>query len=280
MLKFRPLLFALIVGALPALPASAQPAADDFRIERTVDMLHVEPGQRLHLSNAFGDVRLRYGGDSGDLELRSALQQFAHEGAPLQVRHTSEGDTLHIVVDYDGGDGRRIAQRQPGQKRRVDLAVLVPKGVDLDVDTTDGLIELRGLRSNARVRTIDGDIRLRQIQGDLDLETVNGRILAPLRPEPRTNPQRFATSRGVIRLLLNEDGHYATRIHGDGVISTEFPLRFSHGEKNERLATTRYGKGTTPVEIFVGDGELQLDRKPSATLAADYSDLDQTETAQ
>ena len=280
MLRFRFLLLALIAGALHPVPASAQQATDDFRIERTVQMLGVKPGQTLHMSNAFGDVRLRYGGDSGDLELLGALQQFAHEGEPLQVRHAQEGDILRVVVDYADGDGQRIAQRQPGQKRRADLAVLVPQGVDVDVETADGLIELRGLRSNARARSIDGNIQLRQIQGDLDLETRNGRILAPLRPEPRANPQRFATSRGFIRVLLNEDGDYATRVHGEGLISTEFPLRFARGDDGERLATSTYGKGTTPVEIFVGDGELQLDRKPSATLAADYSDLDRTEPEQ
>jgi DUF4097 and DUF4098 domain-containing protein YvlB len=242
-----------------------------YSVERSEQVLRLGGGQRVIARNDFGDVRARFGGYVGDLEILAVLQQFANEGPKLDVQTRTEGETLIVDVGYANAAGERVTKRTPGQRRRVDLVLLVPEKSPLDVVTSHGLIQLRGLTSDVTARSESGEIQLRSIRGNIDVATGSGEILAALPAQEREQVQRIRTESGDLRLIVAEDGHFRIDSTGDGLVSTEFPLRFDTGVDGVRQSHVVVGKGVTPVAVHAGSGHLRIERKPSAQLAADHS---------
>jgi hypothetical protein len=240
-------------------------------MERGETITDLSPGQPVLARNDFGDVRARFGGYEGKLEVLAVLQQFASEGAPLEVKlHDADGAML-VDVGYQDDNGERITRHTEGQRRRVDLVLLVPEGSSLDVQTSKGLVQLRGLHSDVRARTDAGEIQVRSIKGNVDVASQSGQLFVALPASENVETQRIGSESGDVRLMLSEDGHFRIETRGDGLISTEFPIEISTTEDGERAARIEAGKGITPVAVRAGRGHLRIERKPSAQLAADFS---------
>lgn len=258
----------LAIGAANASDDAPDGFPPGFAFERSEQQLMLAPGTRVLVRNGFGDVRARFGGSEGALELRNILQQFADEGAPLEVVHSLREGVLEIAVGFRDADGRLVERRVDGQLKRADLVLFVPEGAPMEVHTEDGFIQLRGLRSDVLARSQAGDIQIRSIRGDVDVATGRGEVLAALLALDRPGTQRITAGRGDVLLFLPEDGNFAIESVGDGLVSTEFSLRFERSKRGQRTALALVGKGTTPVRIDAGSGHVRLVRRPSPRLAA------------
>lgn len=259
------------VVALALLAGSAgggeAPAAPGVEIERSEQFSTVEPGTTVFVRNEFGDVRARFGGYEGVVEVRAVLQQFASEGPRLEVEVVAGAAGLQVSVGERPAGAKLLrTERQPGQKKRADLVLFVPKGVHLVVATTDGEIQARGLRGDLRARSLSGGIEARSIRGDLDLASVSGAIFAAPESLDRRTVQRFASESGNVTLRLAERGHFSCRATTRGWLSTDFTLAIEADPAapaaKRGLATI--GKGTTPLEVQSGVGHVRLKLRPSA----------------
>ncbi len=243
------------------------PATPGVEIERREQFATLAPGTTVFVSNEFGDVRARFGGYDGVVEVRAVLQQFASEGPNLEVELVPSAAGLRVTVgDRPAGAKILRTERQPGQKKRADLVLFVPKGVHLSVATTDGEIQARGLRSDLRARSLSGAIEARSIRGDLDLASASGAIFAAPESLDRRTVQRFASESGRITLRLPERGHFSCRAETRGWLSTDFTLAIESdpAEPAAKRALATIGKGTTPLEVHSGVGHVRLKRRPSA----------------
>jgi len=274
---FATWLLASSFGAASVAFAASAPAPQDpgpvapegFRFERLEDAIKIEPGVRIEVLNLFGDVRARYGGRDDVLGLLSIAQQFADEGPEVEVVHRQDGDTLRIEVGVREREGAALhTVPEPGQRKRADLVLFVPDGRALGVRTGDGLVQLRGLRSDATARSASGDMQVRSIRGSLDLASDSGDLVVILESLGLDAEQRFAVGSGELQLHLREDGDYAVEARARGRIRTEYSLEVGPtGRDGARTARAVLGDGTTPVRIDAGVGLLRLLRKPSAEVA-------------
>jgi hypothetical protein len=166
-------------------PRQAQPAPSvGFELERVSWVGEVGDGQRITVRNPFGDVRARFGGYTGQVELLANVQHFADEGGRLELDTAAVPTGLVVTVGYRTDTGALALVRDPAQKKRVDLVIYVPEGATLSVSTDDGLIDMRGLRSDVRGRSVAGAIRVRKVDGTLDLSTSTGDRGAHYRAPP------------------------------------------------------------------------------------------------
>ena len=142
---------ALLVVALGFVSAEA----DDF--QRFSWRGEIAGSRVLRVQNPFGDVRLRYGGDAGQVEVAAVMQQLRSDGVYLVTRTEEHDGVLVVSVDWASKPGLPLSLRPEGDLSRAGLAVLVPRAVTTIVDAPNGLVETRGIHGDVELHTESGD---------------------------------------------------------------------------------------------------------------------------
>lgn len=127
-------------------------------------------------------------GAQGRFQLRQISGTIALHGVDgdvVRVREL-EGRPLGDSFRIDAGDGR-LELRGPdgnglgiifGTKRRhaPDLAIDVPRGATIVIETANAELSADGLRGRTSIRTASGEIELHDTAGILDIDAVSGEI--------------------------------------------------------------------------------------------------------
>ncbi len=241
------------------IPADADVRRDDsgyavIRFQRSI-----EPRGALRMArivNPWGDVRVRT--SPGDAIGLSVVVQRLADDRPLPDFETVERrGRLEVRVSYPGDPPRVSAGgERPG---RVDLAVFVPQGAALEVETDDG--ELRVAHRSAPIRARSTSGRILVSGGDvLDVASVSGPILAR-QVGGVPGPSRVRSDSGPVTVLVSPRGDQLVRVRAGGGISegpgwTEADaLELAPGATRwER----RWGSGRHRFEIESAKGEVFL----------------------
>ncbi len=178
---FGVVLFALFLFCF--LPLSVGLAADEG--------VHVDlpAGGMLRIENWRGDVRIEVW-DEKNVSVTATIDGSpTTKSSPVIIERTQR--LLKIGV----------ARQRPGTApKRVDLVVRLPLRARAEVITSSGAIDVRGLPSELKARTIKGEIRAQfssNDNADLLAETVGGSIDSALTPSSaNTNERLFQTTLG------------------------------------------------------------------------------------
>ena len=245
-------------------PQSALPAG--FELERVSWLGEVDEGQHITVRNPFGDVRARFGGYAGQVELLANVQHFSDEGARLEVDTAVVPTGLVVTVGYRTSTGALALVRDAAEKKRVDLVIYVPQDVPLSVMTDAGLIDVRGLRSDVRGRSAGGAIRARGVDGTLDLATSTGDLVTLLETWYTARHHRLVTEHGPLSVVFGGEINAAIRASTSGLISTDFSMELDYqaDRRPVRQGEVFEGKGSSSVMVRSTDGRVRLTRKPLA----------------
>jgi DUF4097 and DUF4098 domain-containing protein YvlB len=198
-------------------------------------------------------------------------------------------DAVGYRIDRDftvieSQDGSRVSielkfRREFGVhvNRRLDLVLRVPSRSTLDINTSDGRVEVSGIRGDVQLRTGDGGIDASDIEGRLtassgdghvtvggrldalDLHTGDGRIEASARPGSEiSSAWRLTTGDGSIALRL-PDGFKANleADTGDGEVSADVPVTLSGRISRSHAHGTINGGGGI-LRLHTGDGSIRI----------------------
>jgi hypothetical protein len=181
-------------------------------------------------------------------------------------------------------------------RRRIQVDVMVPRGTDLDAQTSDGAIVLPALEGTIRARTSDGSITLDRAKGSIQLSTSDGRIVArgldgsldarasdgSLMIDGRFDVLRLSTSDGRINAdvapgskletgwsVSTSDGSIALRLPpdlaadleahvGDGQIDVDFPITMQGRVSRHDLRASLNGGGPL-LSLRTTDGSIRID---------------------
>ncbi len=241
-----------------------------FEIERFSWLGSVEPGQTVTVRNDFGDVRARFGGYQGQVEVLATLQHFSAEGPALTVETRATESGVEVTAGYRvDGTAEWLTHRRSEHKKRADVVVFVPRGAMLVASTDHGLLQVRGIQSDLKAKTVSGEIEIRKVAGDFDLATKSGSILALVGARGAGRRQSMVSASGDLTAVLSEDVNLTVRVATGGLISTDFSLRIEPGEDPRGVKTGEavIGKGTTELVLSSESGHLRLARQPLARKA-------------
>jgi hypothetical protein len=258
------------------------------RIATTLPPVPILGGTHVHIVADDGAVRV-FTADVSQVELQVFARGYEIP-KDLEVSMLPNGDRVDIVaktrhewrfLDWWTSRSLRLEVRVP---RNVDVEVRSGDGsveVDsiagnLDVQTGDGHIAVRGARGAVRLRTGDGSIEGRDIDGSVDADTRDGhvrlegrfdgltvhtgdgRLVANAWPGSRMlRPWELQTGDGSVELGL--PGGLGARIDastGDGRVRSNLPLQ---AIGPSRLAGDINGGGP-PIIVRTGDGSIQLNQ--------------------
>jgi hypothetical protein len=108
---------------------------------------------------------------SGSCDVRVTLGEWAEVSLDSNARimHAREGSRLKVWVDGEGSLPFAFPAR---------IQLTVPRGTDLEVETSSGSVSVDGLESRAcTVHTVSGRIRFRHTRGRISADSVSGEIL-------------------------------------------------------------------------------------------------------
>jgi hypothetical protein len=272
-LKLRLIFLGFLVPALLA-------GAEESMIDRHAAVWQLAPGQTVSVMNPFGDVRLRFGGHQGTVELAAACQQLRIDGVQLAVLAAETDAGLSLVIDWDTKPGQEPPPRPDGDLTRCDLAVLVPAGVRAEVTTTSGLIQAKGLTSDIVVRSASGEITFGKIRGSVTAQSDTGAIRGTLLSGVTGDEQRFVSSAGPVEIWVEERVDAVVRMATSGTVTTDFSLEITHHDDKvpSKSAVARIGEISNRTIVMEGRrSDLSLRRVPIPVAASAASNLEKPE---
>lgn len=222
----------------------------------------IAPGSSIRVDNAFGDVRLRHGGSEGNLEVAAILQQLSIDGSKLVLSvEITDDTTLVAIVRYDH-EGNPAPQAPRNDRARADLAIMVPEGFPIRVETSHGLIEVRDVRTDIDLHTTAGTIRVAKHHGRITALSEIGPMEITLLPSVTKKTQEFSTTTGPITVFTPATNDLDVSMATSGAFITDFSLKVEHHDTEEpnKTATASVGSGSSVLKMTSKRGDLALRR--------------------
>lgn len=192
---------ALLVAAAPALAVEVKE-----RFEKSYDL---GPGGAVSVANVNGAVVVE-GWDRDEVRVVAVKKAKASTRARaeevldrIDVRVTRSGDRLEI-------DTRRPSSSNSvfswlfgsGVSGDVSYTVSVPRRTDVEVDTVNGKVLVRGVEGHVEADTTNGGIEMEDIRGSVDAGTTNGGIRVRLAEVEAGRAMSFSTTNGGIHVTV------------------------------------------------------------------------------
>ena len=277
-------LLAILVSAVSAVPAAAEPArgpiprgaAAPIKIgvsERA--RLSIEPSGRaitkLAIENPLGDIRVE--GYDG-----TAIQIESHKVAPdddtLDRLHISlvpnPDGTVSIKTTADGGKEIRPVGRAAV---RIDLLIRAPRDAHVEATVTSGLLEVINMDAGGDLDTGSGPISVRNVQGEVLTHSVSGmtrlaQVYGSVDAQTLSSDVDLDTIGGE-RLVASV--HHG-RIDGRRVRARDVELTTTEGRI--MLEAEAALRGRLVVSSFKGDVDVQLRRHGALVVRARGTKVD------
>ena len=245
-------------------PDEVDQADTSFEIERSSWLGEVNEDQSLVVSNNFGNVFCRFGGTEGQAEIAATIQHFPSEGPRLEVvTRTTKKEVRASVGFRENAGGELNTKPEPDQLKRADLVVFVPEGRNLVVDSQDGMIECRGVRSDVTATTTSGAVRLKGIVGRVAASTGSGPVTVLFSPHGSKKIQRVESVSGKIEAHIPENADIEVRVATHGEISSGFKMDLTGDTTGTSLhrGVAVIGSPGSELELMSDTGSIQIVRR-------------------
>ncbi len=223
----------------------------------------------LRLRNANGDFDVREGtGDSAEIRLEITRSNHYAPSAQVKVLQTADGilacvlfgnDNTCTANEYRSGNSATygIIPFMRGNTK-VSGTILLPRGVKLDVENTNGDIVVDAIARDLKASTVNGDVTVKGSRGPVDIHTTNGDIdadvvgMAGAVKASSTNGDVNLTFPQALNAVLN-----MSTVNGD--LELGFPGNVTTRTKKSIVATL--GSGGAPIDVSTTNGSVTV--KPS-----------------
>lgn len=254
-----PELRVLISALLLLILSNSVSAVDNNWLLHTLKhSVNAAKGDTLTLNHTFGDIRVKTA-DTDKIQL-TAMAQYHKEDAriPEIVVETipSDNSTNHIFsVRFKD---IKINTDASWPQRRIDIGILVPKNIKLNISANNGFIEARNIQSDAELKTVDHEINYAG-SGELMATSQNGNITARIENTSAKHTIKISTVTGNIRCILLDGSN--TRIHSQthAFIATDFTTHIERlPHSTLKKSYTKTGTGNTKINLKSQNGSIRL----------------------
>lgn len=252
----------LIAIAVLALAATASATTLTETFDRTFD---VRPGANFTLENTNGHMTVRSWDQPrvrvvAEKRVESRDADAAKKAfAELRVEPTLAADGLHVVTRYpkaaDGGLFDWLAGTNVSVT--VNYEITVPRSMNVDLDNTNGAIDISDVRGAIHVSNTNGHIELVHCAGSVDADTTNGHIKAEM-TEVMGKGVKLETTNGRITVALPRA--ISARVDAEttnGRINTDLPIATTRSEKTAVRGTIN-GGGGADVKLRTTNGSIDI----------------------
>jgi DUF4097 and DUF4098 domain-containing protein YvlB len=136
---------------------------------------------------------------------------------------------------------------------------MVPRNSDLDLESTNGALQILGVHGTMDLETLNGGITLEDVGGNVQGETTNGGLDVRLSGTQWDGDElSLRTTNGGVTLTLPE-GFQANLETGtvNGGFQTDFPITI-RGRLRSRQISTQLNGGGPSIRIFTTNGGVRI----------------------
>jgi hypothetical protein len=251
--------------AAPALIAQEQPGRD-FRWEGAV-----ASGRWVKVQNINGPVEVMAA--SGDRVEVTAIKR-GRRGDPDDVRievtrYGTNDENVSICAIWGDATCDESGYRSNRRRNRdhddndieVEFTVRLPRGVNIDVGTVNGSVDVRGVSGEVNASSVNGGVDAISDGGPVTASTVNGSIRASMRTLGRGDLE-FSTVNGSITVELPEqlDADLRMTTVNGTLSSRDFPLTVTGRFSPQNMRAT-IGRGGTRLSFSTVNGNVELRKR-------------------
>jgi hypothetical protein len=254
-----------VTGTLPNALVSFWGETEEYH-----ETYKVKPGTMLQLSNANGDIEMTtWEQDHVDVYAIKETTRGKDELAKVQI-NVLQGDVMKIETRY----------LEHNVRVSVHYRIKVPVHiVGLEIETSNGDIELNGMKVETRVVTANGDINIKDMSssvraqtsnGDVNIEgettiadiaTSNGDVAVEIH-QIQEQGASVTTSNGSIDLYIKEDLHAdvaVTTALGDVTVrDVSLGSRLTVRKKSSTMLKGQIGDGGSLLKVQTAMGDVTL----------------------
>lgn len=140
--------------------------------------VQVKDKDKLEVKNEFGNVKVKKG-DQKDIKINMQVKMRHNYDGEEAKRIVSDildvinndGDTIQIV-----NNGERITANGQISNLEVDLDIVIPKDMELDITNKYGEVSVDDLGDGAVISNKHGDVSINNLKGDIDIENSYGKV--------------------------------------------------------------------------------------------------------
>lgn len=256
-----PAAFAVALALLVVAPALAVEVQERF--DETYELA---AGGEVSVANVNGAVVVE-GWDRDEVRVVAVKKAKASTRARaeevldrIEVRVTRSGDRLEI-------DTRRPSSSNSvfswlfgsGVSGDVSYTVSVPRRTDVEVDTVNGKVLVRGVEGHVEADTTNGGIEMADIRGSVDAGTTNGGIRVRLAEVEAGRSMKFSTTNGGIHVTVPRSARVsldASTTNG-GIDLDRLPAADVRTHGRRHLKAQVNGGGPT-IELSTTNGGIRI----------------------
>ena len=254
-----------------ALAASALVAQEqqgrDFRWEGAV-----ASGKWVKLQNINGDVEVTAAtGDRVEVTAVKRGKDADPDEVRIEVKRYGTNDENVFICaiwgeatcDENGyrSNRRRRDRDHDDNDIEVEFTVRVPRGVNVNVGTVNGSVDVRGVSGEVNASSVNGGVDAISDGGPVTASTVNGSIRASMRTLG-SGDLEFSTVNGSITVELPErvDADLRMTTVNGTLSSRDFPLTVTGRFSPQNLRAT-IGRGGTRLSFSTVNGNVELRKR-------------------
>ena len=150
----------------------ASPSYDRFNLTKELK-LDAKTLNKLAVEAGAGSLSIK--GEEGltAIRIKAEIYSASEENDHYELTLTNSGSTAYLVAKYKGGSGLWSAN---GHSLQIDLNVLVPPSMLLDIDDGSGDLVVKDMLSKVNIKDGSGDMFVDNVNGDLTIDDGSGRI--------------------------------------------------------------------------------------------------------
>jgi hypothetical protein len=260
---FASFILALVAPALVAQEAQSR----DFRWEGAV-----ASGKWVKVQNINGGIEVMpASGNRVEITAIKRNRRGDTDNVRIEVKRygTNEENVFVCAIwgeatcDENGYESprRRHRDHDDDDETEVEFTVRVPRGVNVNVGTVNGSVDVRGATGEVNASSVNGGVEAISDGGPVTASTVNGSIRASMR-SLGTGELEFTTVNGSIIVELPEDLNADLRMTTvNGTLSSrDFPLTVSGRFSPQNLRAT-IGRGGTRLSFTTVNGNVEIRKR-------------------
>jgi hypothetical protein len=233
----------------------------DEPVEVRDDSFDVGSSPRLVVDSFNGWITVSTGSDNA-IQVHATLRR----ADKIDYQVNQDGNTVSVEA--------RQRERTTGRSPGADIEVAAPSSTKVELRTSNGTVEVRGMEESGTVRTSNGKVVVEYVKGDWDAETSNGSVVVSafrgtialetsngsiafsgeLMPGSRNE---MRTSNGSVTVTLQ--GTPSVRLDAttsNGTVSSKLPIMATSAGDNHLAGTI--GGGEAELTIHTSNGSVTV----------------------